>query len=124
MSMARPPKDGSRRYFIWVEGHVDLSWSDWFGGMELWNQPNGTTVMVGDVADQAGLYGLLSQARDLGLSLRPTREASQRRRLSGWRTETGTRVYPVRPSASRNALAAARSASTSAARVASKAESV
>jgi hypothetical protein len=32
-------------------------------------EPDGTTVLVGPVADQAALHGLLQKVRDLGLPL-------------------------------------------------------
>ncbi|HMQ32182.1 MAG TPA: hypothetical protein PKD53_15740 [Chloroflexaceae bacterium] len=61
--------NGPRRYRIWVQGHLDPAWSDWFDGMELRQEPDGSTLIVGLVVDQAALYGLISRARDLGLCL-------------------------------------------------------
>lgn len=68
-SVHRQTKDGPRRYRIWVRGHIDPAWADWFGGMELRHQPDGTTLIIGLIGDQAALYGLISRARDLGLCL-------------------------------------------------------
>ena len=39
-----------------------------FDGMTLVHRPDGTEL-VGDIADQAQLHGLLSRIRDLGLEL-------------------------------------------------------
>jgi hypothetical protein len=69
MSARQQARDAPRRYRIRVQGHVDLAWSDWFGGMELRNEADGTTAIVGTVLDQAALFGLLSRVRDLGLGL-------------------------------------------------------
>ena len=52
-----------------IEGHLDHSWSDWFEGLSMHHLPNGSTELSGEVADQTALYGLLSRARDLGLTL-------------------------------------------------------
>lgn len=34
-------------YQIRVEGHLDLSWQDWFEGLELRQEDSGTTLLVG-----------------------------------------------------------------------------
>ena len=56
-------------YQIIVSGHLDYKWKDWFDGFEISHQENNETCMVGPVADQAALHGLLAKIRDLGLSL-------------------------------------------------------
>ncbi len=60
-------------YRIIVQGRLDDSWSDWFGGMELSSEANddGQTVtsLSGPIIDQAQLHGVLSRLRDLGLTL-------------------------------------------------------
>lgn len=61
-------------YEFQVKGHLDDRWSDWFGSLAVQRQKNGTTVLVGPVADQAALYGLLIRIRDLGLSLLSVRQ--------------------------------------------------
>ena len=60
------PKD---IYQIIVSGHLDFKWKDWFDGFDISHQANNETLMVGPVADQAALHGLLAKIRDLGLSL-------------------------------------------------------
>jgi hypothetical protein len=57
------------RYEIRVRGVLDRSWSAWFDGLQLGSEPGGVTVIVGEVADQAALHGLLAKVRDLGLPL-------------------------------------------------------
>lgn len=56
-------------YQVCVEGQLDCSWAEWFGGMTIAPQANGDTVLTGAVVDQAALYGLLKKVRDLGMAL-------------------------------------------------------
>lgn len=57
------------RYEIRVAGHLDQRWSAWFGGMAITLEDDGTTTLVGSVADQAALHGLLARMRDIGAPL-------------------------------------------------------
>ena len=59
----------SDTYEIRVQGHLDSRWSAWFDGMTLVLSDDGSTVMHGQVADQAALHGLIQKVRDLGLPL-------------------------------------------------------
>jgi hypothetical protein len=65
--------DQPAEYHIEVIGRLDPDWSANFGGMDLHVDPQegGVTIthIVGKVADQAGLHGLLRLIRDLGLPL-------------------------------------------------------
>ena len=56
-------------YQIKIEGHLRAQWTDWFEGLSVTLQPDGTTLLSGPVVDQAALYGLLKKVRDLGLPL-------------------------------------------------------
>jgi hypothetical protein len=56
-------------YSIHVQGHLDGTWSEWFGGVTISQRESGETVLTGDIADQAELLGLLIKLRDLGLPL-------------------------------------------------------
>jgi len=62
-------------YEIRVRGVLDKKWSDWFDGFTIMPQaadkrhPGDGTLLVGPVADQAALHGLLNKIRDLGLPL-------------------------------------------------------
>jgi hypothetical protein len=56
-------------YAIRVQGHLDPSWSDRFGGLRIEQQEAGTTLLSGSVPDQAALHGLLLQIVRLGLVL-------------------------------------------------------
>jgi len=60
----------SEIYEIRVKGRLDGdNWAQWFDGMTVKGCENGETILIGPVADQAALYGLLSRLRDLALPL-------------------------------------------------------
>ncbi len=56
-------------YEIRVRDSLDKCWYHWFEGMEVTCNEDGETVMIGRVADQAALHGLLERIRDLNLIL-------------------------------------------------------
>jgi len=56
-------------YKIRIKGHLSPEWSDWFEGLTISLEEDGTTLLSGPVADQAALHGLLKKVRDLGLPL-------------------------------------------------------
>jgi hypothetical protein len=57
------------RYAIRLKGHLDTHWATWFDGLTLTHESDGTTLIRGQVTDQAALHGLLQKIRDLGLPL-------------------------------------------------------
>jgi hypothetical protein len=64
-------------YRIVVNGRLSERFADAFDGMTL--EPNGqTTAIVGAVADQSHLFGVLERIRSLGLELLRVEEAAQR----------------------------------------------
>jgi len=56
------------RYRIVLRGRLSEHFAAAFDGMTLEPGPN-QTVLVGEVRDQAHLYGLLDRLRDLGIEL-------------------------------------------------------
>ena len=56
-------------YEIRVQGHLDQHWSEWFNGLEISYDADGTTVLRGPLVDEAALHGVLSKVRDLALPL-------------------------------------------------------
>lgn len=56
-------------YQIRVKGHLDQQWMDRLGGATFTLEEDGSTLFVCPVIDQAALYGLLRQIRDLGMPL-------------------------------------------------------
>lgn len=59
-------------YEVRVEGILDDRWADWFGGLQV-SSDSTQTVISGLLPDQPALHGLLTQIRDLGLSLNSVR---------------------------------------------------
>jgi hypothetical protein len=56
-------------YQIRIGAHIDDRWSDWLGGLDIRHHADGTSLLVGPLADQAALHGVLAGIRDLGLPL-------------------------------------------------------
>lgn len=61
-------RDRPSWYEIRLQGRLDNRWSTRFDGMTL-TTDGGFTLLRGPVVDQAALYGLLHQLRDIGLPL-------------------------------------------------------
>jgi hypothetical protein len=56
-------------YQIRIQGHLDHQWTEWFAGLTITLEEDGTTLLTGKVIDQAALHGLLKKVRDLGIPL-------------------------------------------------------
>jgi hypothetical protein len=56
-------------YQIRVRGNLDPKWSDWFDGLAIRPQAGDETLLVGPVADQPALHGILAKISNLGLPL-------------------------------------------------------
>jgi len=56
-------------YEIRLQGHLNGQWTDWFEGLTITMEVDGTTLLTGPVVDQASLHGLLRKIRDLGMPL-------------------------------------------------------
>ena len=74
-SYVRPVSDApstnhpTGQYEVRFQGHVHPRWAAWFDGLDVTEEGDGTTVLRGEVVDQAALYGLLRKLADLGLPL-------------------------------------------------------
>jgi hypothetical protein len=81
--MSRPPEGAGpaepARYELRVQGVLDDRWSAWFEGLRVTSDDQGQTTIVGPVADQAALHGLLAKVRDLGLPLLAVRRLDPER---------------------------------------------
>lgn len=75
----KPEHDEGGQYEIRIHGHLDARWAGWFEGMTLTLEQNGDTLIVGEVIDQAALFGLLRKVRDTGMLL-----VSVHRVTAGW----------------------------------------
>jgi len=60
--------DQPTRYLIRIQGTMDATWSDWFGGFSVTPQ-NGETLLEGEVMHQAALHGILAKINELGLPI-------------------------------------------------------
>ena len=56
-------------YQIRVKGHLGVEWADWFEGFVITREDNGDSILIGQVVDQAALFGLIRKVRDLGIPL-------------------------------------------------------
>ena len=56
-------------YEFRIVGHLDARWSEWFGDLAIDPHDDGTCTLVGPIADQAQLHGVLAGLRDIGVTL-------------------------------------------------------
>ena len=56
-------------YQILIAGRLGERWIDWFEGMDITHNEQGNTVLIGPVADQSELQGILSTIGTLNLTL-------------------------------------------------------
>jgi hypothetical protein len=63
-------------YRLVVQGELDQRYASLFDGMEL-QQVSGTTVLTGEVVDQAHLHGLIERIEELGLELLEIQQVAQ-----------------------------------------------
>ena len=61
------------KYRITIQGHLDSSWSEDFGGMSVSNEISNDgypqTTLTGSLVDQAALFGVLDGLYGLGFPL-------------------------------------------------------
>jgi hypothetical protein len=65
----KPTSSQTMIFQIRVKGHLSRELTDWFDGLSITREEDGSTLLTGPVVDQAALYGLLKKVRDLGLPL-------------------------------------------------------
>ena len=56
-------------YQIRLKGQLDSSRSGWFEGWTITPEEDGTTVLIGQVADQSELHGILVKIHNLNLTI-------------------------------------------------------
>jgi hypothetical protein len=57
-------------YRIIIQGLLDAEWSSWFEGSRVTPDPfSGVTCIEGEIHDQAELFGIINQIRDLNLTI-------------------------------------------------------
>jgi hypothetical protein len=80
------PARPSARYRIRIRGHLDPASSAWLDSLTVAQADDGTTELVGPLADQSALFGLLARLRDLGATLLLVEHlAPEPRHLATWR---------------------------------------
>jgi hypothetical protein len=62
-------KDTVEIYEIKLQGHLDIKWSEWFYGLTITHEPDGTTTLYGPLPDQIVLHSVLDRLRDMNLPL-------------------------------------------------------
>ena len=67
--MSDTPASNAQYYEIRLKGLLDSQWTNWFDGFSIKLEENGDTLLIGPVADQAALHGLLKKVRNLGMPL-------------------------------------------------------
>jgi hypothetical protein len=68
--MADEQKNNSTEIFeIKIQGHLDINWSEWFYGMTITHEHDGTTTLRGPLPDQTVLHSVLDRIRDMNLQL-------------------------------------------------------
>jgi hypothetical protein len=55
-------------YKIVIKGHLDNTWSEWFGGWNLVNEHDGNTIITSPPIDQVALFSILKKMNDLNLA--------------------------------------------------------
>ena len=56
-------------YKMRIKGHMDTKWADWFDGLQITHEKDGTSTLDGPIPDQAVLHSILRKIRDLNLQL-------------------------------------------------------
>ena len=57
------------KFKIRIKGHMDKKWADWFDGLQITHEKDGTSTLYGPLLDQAALHSILRKIRDLNLQL-------------------------------------------------------
>jgi hypothetical protein len=75
-------------YEVKIKGLLDAHWQRWFEGMTLKHQENvegeqDYTLIMGAIADQPALHGLLAKIRDLNLTLISVRKIASNESAKG-----------------------------------------
>ena len=57
------------KFKINIKGHMDKKWTDWFDGLQIKHEEDGTSTLYGSLQDQSALHSILRKIRDLNLQL-------------------------------------------------------
>ena len=70
-------------YEICIRGHLQDKWEEWFEGLTLTRQDDGTTTLCGPLPDQTALHSILLKIRNMNLRLISVSEKSEDLKMSG-----------------------------------------
>ena len=64
---------------IHIKGHLDKSWSEWLGGLDIELVNDGEMILSGYIGDQAALMGILNKLYNLNLAIISLRKTNHRK---------------------------------------------
>jgi hypothetical protein len=56
-------------YEIRIQGHLQDKWADWFYGLNLIRESDGSTTLSGPLPDQSALHSVLQKISNMNLKL-------------------------------------------------------
>ena len=56
-------------YEIKINGHLSDKFDEWFNGMTISNEIDGTTTICGEIVDQTALHTILFKIRNMNIEL-------------------------------------------------------
>jgi len=56
-------------YEIRIRGHLSEKFDDWFNGMTITREKDGTTTILGELPDQTALHSVLFKIRNMNIGL-------------------------------------------------------
>jgi hypothetical protein len=56
-------------YEIRVKGHLEEGRSEWLGGLKVAPQPDGETILTGEIVDQSALNAILNRLHAMNIKL-------------------------------------------------------
>lgn len=59
----------TENYEIRIKGHLEDRWEDWFEGLKMRREEDGTTVLSGSLPDQTALHSVLLKIRNMNLKV-------------------------------------------------------
>lgn len=57
------------QYQIKIRQTLDSTWDEWFAPLEIHLEPDGATLLKGELPDQTALHSVLNKIRNLNLEL-------------------------------------------------------
>jgi hypothetical protein len=61
--------DMAEVYEIRIRGHLSEKFDEWFNGMTITREMDGTTTILGELPDQTALHSILFKIRNMNIGL-------------------------------------------------------